>query len=343
MTYIASKAIFEEIIELNIMSKLDRWIDQKILQNLFIWFFLYLILLTTIQAENRITTSLFIILLLAPSVYINNLIILPFLKKRIPIFFVLFVLNVLLFSGISVFIINRVTEQPFKWNSYVNFLGIMVLAMVFASAIKLARDSFTRRQQEKEAELKLLKAQLNPHFLFNTLNNLYGLSVVKSDKLPSLMLKLSDLLRYSLYETRETYVSLEKEIMYLDNYIALEKIRLEDSTAIQFTKTGGLSSIQIAPMLLIVFVENAFKHLGASNHEKSAVTVTIKKANESLFFTCTNSIDLNQSIEPNLEKGKSGIGLENARKRLTIIYPENHQLDIHKNSNSYTVELTLHL
>ena len=156
------------------MSKLDYWIDNKIVQNGFIWFFLFLILLTTIQADNRVSSSIFIILLLAPAVYINNVFILPFLRKKLLLFIGLFILNTLIFTIISVYIIKTVAYLDLEFWMFANFFGILFLAMIFASAIKIARDSFTRRQQEKEAELKLLKAQLNPHFLFNTLNNLYG-------------------------------------------------------------------------------------------------------------------------------------------------------------------------
>jgi len=325
----------------NKMSKLDNWIDNKIIQNLFIWFFLFLILLTTIQTEDSVLAAIFTLLLLAPAVYINNLFILPFLKKKILAFLCLFITNTLLFTAISVFLISIVIDQPFQRRMFVNFLGIMVLAMVFASAIKIARNSFTRRQQEKEAELKLLKAQLNPHFLFNTLNNLYGLSVVKSDKLPGLMLKLSDLLRYSLYETRETLVPLEKEITYLENYMSLEKIRLEDTTDIQFTKSGNLSSKKIAPMLLIVFVENAFKHLGTIKDKKSNVYVSIQEKDDRLLFKCENTIDNIDLKGTNLEKGKNGIGLQNVKKRLALMYPEHHQLSIDTKNNKHIVVLTL--
>ena len=218
------------------MRKLDTIIDNKIVQNLFVWFFFFLILLTTIQSEDKVASALYAILLLAPTIYINNLFILPFFKKNRFTFIVLFLVNAIVFTAIAVFFIKKGLEEPFRWEMFLNFFGIMILALVFAISIKLTRDSFARRQQVKEAELKLLKAQLNPHFLFNTLNNLYGLSVVKSDKLPSLMLKLSDLLRYSLYETKEVLVPLKKEIQYLENYISLEKIRLEDTTNISFTK-----------------------------------------------------------------------------------------------------------
>ncbi|WP_111707699.1 sensor histidine kinase [Lutibacter citreus] len=325
------------------MLKLDKWIDNKIVQNLFIWFFLFLILIITIQGESKALTSIFIILLLAPAIYLNNLFILPFLKKKSLIFFFLFVANTLLFTVISVLLIKTVTNQELELKMFINFIGIMFLALIFASSIKIARDSFIRRQQGQIAELKLLKAQLNPHFLFNTLNNLYGLSVIKSDKLPGLMLKLSDLLRYSLYETKETFSPLEKEIVYLENYIALEKIRLEDKVTINFTKEGEFYSHKIAPMLLIVFVENAFKHLAILKDEKSNVTIHIKKENGKLNFKCSNSSELTSIRDKELEKGKNGIGLNNAIKRLKIMYPEKHKLNIYNNTNKFTVELILEL
>jgi len=323
------------------MSKLDTLIDNKIVQNIFLWIFLYIIFLGAVQADNRFITAFFIVLLLAPPIYINNLIILPFFKTNKFLFFSLFVVNLLLFTALSVYFLNLSLEAEFKISMFINFLGIMLLSLVFGMAIKIARDSFIRRQQEKEAELKLLKSQLNPHFLFNTLNNLYGLSVLKSDKLPSLMLKLSDLLRYSLYDTKEMYVPLEKEIQYLENYMSLEKIRLEDQTEISFHKTGDLSSQKIAPMLLIVFVENAFKHLGILKNKKSNVLVDLIIEDEKLTFKCINSIDKTKVQEENLERGKSGIGLQNAKKRLHLLYPNMHELSIKKENENHIVQLIL--
>ena len=221
-----------------------------------------------------------------------------------------------------------------------NFFGLMLLTTIFSLSIKLARDSFEKKHKDREAELKLLKGQLNPHFLFNTLNNLYGLSVLKSDKLPNLMLKLSDLLRYSLYETQEKLVPLENEIKYLENYISLEKIRLEDKTAIKFTKSGNFIDKKIAPMLLIVYVENAFKHLDLTN-QNSKVVIEITLKDKKLIFNCENTFDIH--VNNNLEKGKSGIGLQNAEKRLGLIYPNMHQLKMERIKNNYNVNLTLDL
>ncbi len=322
-------------------TRLDTWIDNKIVQNIFIWFSLFIILFATIQADNRWLASFFTLILLAPPVYINNLFVLPYLRKNPKVFAGLFFMNLMLWTTILVFIIGQVLQQQLNWSMWVNFLGVMILALSFSSAIKLARDSFYRRQQEKDAELKLLKAQLNPHFLFNTLNNLYGLSVIKSDKLPGLMLTLSDLLRYNLYDTQETLVPLEKEIQYLENYISLEKIRLESSTDIQFTVNGDTTSKEIAPMLLIVFVENAFKHLDASKDKRSNVHVTIEATEKEMNFTCSNTYVKNTLETENLETGKSGIGLQNAKKRLDLIYPDKHRLKISENEEKFVVKLTL--
>ncbi|WP_344927956.1 sensor histidine kinase [Aquimarina addita] len=234
-------------------------------------------------------------------------------------------------------------EKDFEIDKFFNLFGAMFLAITFGMTMRITRDSFRRRQQEKEAELKLLKAQLNPHFLFNTLNNLYGLSVVKSDKLPDLMLKLSDLLRYSLYDTKEVLVPLEKEIKYLENYISLEKIRLEEKTNIQFTKSGNLSSKNIAPMLLIVFVENAFKHLGTLKDGNSKVIISLQEIDNTIRFRCSNTIEKLEPKDEILERGKTGIGLQNAKKRLLLIYPDKHQLSIEENENHFTVQLIVDL
>lgn len=325
------------------MSKFDTWVDNKVIQNIFVWCCLFLILIGGIQSENKISTTFYAILFLVPTIYVTNYFILPFFNKKKIVFFVLLLLNAVVFTIIPVFFISISIQKEISIEVFFNLYGFILLAMIFGMAIKIARDSFKRRQEEKEAELKLLKAQLNPHFLFNTLNNLYGLSVVKSDKLPGLMLKLSDLLRYSLYETKEIVVPLEKEIKYLENYISLEKIRLEEQAEINFSIRGDITGKQIAPMLLIVFVENAFKHLSTVNKEISKVSVTIHSTENGFAFLCENSYEKVSLKENNLEKGKSGIGLINAKKRLNLIYPNLHNLIITKGNGNFLVDLKLTL
>lgn len=321
------------------MSKLDHWIDNKVVQNISVWVFIYLIGLVSIQSDNVVWSAFLGVIFLAVPVYIHNLKILPlFFTNRKWLGLLLFVLNIAVFTCVGVYFLSDALDY-FEWRMVYNMIGILILVLFVSSALKVAGDSFSRRQKEKEAELKLLKAQLNPHFLFNTLNNLYGLSVVKSDNLPNLMLKLSDLLRYSLYETKDVIVPLEKEIKYLENYVALEKIRLE-KTIINFNVKGNITNKQIAPMLLIVFVENAFKHLSAENGN---VDISMSSEDNKLHFSCKNTIDIERPIEENIEKGRSGIGLVNAKKRLALIYPEQHNLQITNHKDNFHVDLIIDL
>lgn len=323
------------------MSKLDNWIDNKIVQNTFVWVFLLLVFTMVIQAENRLLASIIFIAFILPPVYINNLKILPlFFKKKIELGSILFLLNISFFTFLGVLFLSSFFDD-FDLKMLLNVFGGLLLILIFGTALKLARDSFIRRQEEKNAELKLLKAQLNPHFLFNTLNNLYGLSVVRSDKLPGLMLKLSDLLRYSLYDTKEMLAPLDKEIQYLENYMSLERIRLEEKTKIQLDIKGDVPSKKIAPMLLIVFVENAFKHLGELESEKNKVLVSLKIEEDNLIFTCVNTLGTFQVKEQNIEKGKSGIGLKNVKKRLDLIYSGKYKLILKEEKENYVVKLTL--
>ncbi|TSE11417.1 MULTISPECIES: sensor histidine kinase [Aquimarina] len=325
------------------MSKLDRFIDNKFVQNIVVWIFIMLILAMSIQAENRLLTAVFAVLFLIFPVYINNLKIVPlFNRKNKLLGILLFCLNAFVFSSIAVYFMSNYFEK-FEWRMLYNLFSVMILALLFSTAIKIAKDSFIRRQEIKDAELKLLKAQLNPHFLFNTLNNLYGLSVVNSNKLPDLMLKLSDLLRYSLYDTKEQVVPLQKEIQYLQNYISLERIRLEDKTNIVLNVPSDTGALYIAPMLLIVFVENAFKHLGVSKKDENRVMIDLQLNERELMFICKNTIDTSENLESDLEQGKSGIGLENAKKRLNLIYQDRYILDINEGEEEYNVQLTLQL
>jgi len=217
-------------------------------------------------------------------------------------------------------------------------LPFNVFFFALVTFLKLGKDYYFKQQEitiEKqrriELELEFLKSQISPHFLFNTMNNLYGLSVVKSELLPPLMLQLSDLLRYSLYETNQTFVPLEKEINYIKNYIDLEKIRIGDKLELSVNiNEANNSNAKIAPIILIVFVENAFKHSRNILNEKIKISFDLKVENEWIFFIAKN----NFSIQ---EKDKnSGIGLENIKKRLEYLYPNQYLLTIDTADNIYT-------
>ena len=220
--------------------------------------------------------------------------------------------------------------------------GLFVLVTFSAMVLRMARDILLQGTENTDAELKLLQSQLNPHFLFNTLNNLYGLAVQKSPKLPLLLNQLTDLLSYSFQDTLEFMVPIEKELDYLKNYIALEQIRLEDQAIISFETSGKWDSHQMAPMLLIVFLENAFKHLGAPKGNKQEVRISFVVEKDSFHFLCKNSVNKASGPQSSLPK-YHGIGLKNVKKRLELIYPSRHQLNFHEDSTYFTVTLDVHL
>jgi two-component system, LytTR family, sensor histidine kinase LytS len=231
---------------------------------------------------------------------------------------------------------------------YLNQLPSYLTVFIIVSMCKYFKDNFINQYIESEkkrlqtlSELQNLKAQIAPHFLFNTMNNFYGLAVEQSAKLPELMVRLSDLLRYSLYETNNLKVPLLNEIAYLKNYIELEKIRLEDNLDFEFvSEIEENSTIEIAPLILVVFVENAFKH-GKKIKDK-AMYIRIKlvlEPDKTLLFEISNKC-LNESSD--LSYNYSGFGLENVKKRLSAIYPgQLHTLHIDKNGELFKVKLKL--
>lgn len=321
----------------------EKMTENKGIQNLFVWICTFALLTSIVNVGNRILLAILIICLIAPPIYINNLVVIPFYRKQKTLFFCLLILNWVFFTAFTILVVHTITQTEFKWASVPNAMGAMALSLTVGLAIKMARDGIAQRKERKEAELKLLKAQLDPHFLFNTLNNLYGLSVAQSEKLPPLMLKLSHLLRYNLYETKGDQVGLEKEIAYLENYISLERIRLEDQADIQFLVKGDIAGKSIAPILLIVFVENAFKHLATLEGDICQVKVELEAAEGKLNFRCTNTFDDAGDSDIKKSIGEGGIGLKNARKRLDLLYPNRHHLSIDKGDSYYKVQLTLSL
>lgn len=190
-----------------------------------------------------------------------------------------------------------------------------------------------------QSELQLLQSQLSPHFLFNTLNNLYGLSLVKDDKLPGLLLKLSELLRHSVYQSNSAFVPLNEEINYIKNYVEFEKIRLEDRLflSVDLETSDGVT---MAPMLLIVFIENAFKHSKNTTDESIRIDIQLKIWEGRILFSVLNSFDSSRINQNTLNKN-SGLGLENAKRRLELLYPGKHELTIEETGNTYKVLLQL--
>lgn len=224
-----------------------------------------------------------------------------------------------------------------------------LLQIVIVTAIPLSLKfmrSFYRLQDERNKlsrlntrlELDFLKSQLNPHFLFNSLNNIYALALAKSDKAPEMIIKLSDLMRYMLYECNVDKNDLLKEISFMRAYIDLEKIRHGENVEISFTEEGDMKGKKIPPLLLVPFIENAFKHGINAQFGKSWVHIHIKAGARSLLFKSENNKPFKGQT---LSKFSGGIGIENTKKRLEIIYPDHYKLNIDENSSTYSVTLEI--
>jgi two-component system, LytTR family, sensor kinase len=238
-------------------------------------------------------------------------------------------------------------KVSFIESQYASFLVTFLVGA--ASSIYYILSDWINSQTEKkelanqtlQSELKFLKSQINPHFLFNTLNSLYALTLKKSDLAPEIVLKLSEMMRYMLYECNEKIVPLEKEVNYLINYLDLEKLRHGKKIDINFTQVGEIRNQKIAPLLFIPFIENCFKH-GVSNQIAAAfVNIDIVIADENVFISIENS---KHAVMPGVHMKKSGgIGLVNVKRRLDLLYPDHYVLDVSDTPSTYKVELNLSL
>lgn len=212
-----------------------------------------------------------------------------------------------------------------------------------AVAIKLLKYWYTNqkaqqilRQEKLQAELKFLKTQIHPHFLFNTLNNLYALTLKKSDKAPETVLKLSELINYMLYECRSDEVSLTREIKFIRNYVDIEKMRYGDKLDVDIRVSGEVTDRKIAPLILLPFVENCFKHGASEDLQQSWVKVTIDSHPDHLVIKVENS-----KAGTNGHTREEGIGIENVKRRLDLLYPEKHALKIINGDETFLVILSI--
>ena len=222
--------------------------------------------------------------------------------------------------------------------TWVLFPSIILLVIKYYSDQK---DIVALKEQKKTTELDLLKHQLNPHFLFNTLNNLYALALKKSDKTPEVIAKLSEILDYILYQCKDKYVSIFKEIELLENYIGLEKVRYGNRVAVTFDKNLQ-SDVNIAPLILLTFVENAFKHGISQELNQGTIELYIASTEKEIVFKLTNSKPKVHSTV--LYSDKKSIGMQNTEKQLDLLYPNNaYQLRIQNTATTYNLELKLQL
>ncbi|OXA79611.1 Histidine kinase [Flavobacterium aquidurense] len=221
-----------------------------------------------------------------------------------------------------------------------SFITYPVIIMGFISFNRKQQRLLKLEEEKKSMELKVLKNQLNPHFLFNTLNNLYTLTLKKDDKAPEVIAKLSEILDFVLYRCNEDYVSIEKEIALIENYIALEKLRYsENRLDILFTKNIQ-ENAKISPLIILTFIENAFKHGVINETEKAIIRLNLESNKQQIIFSIENTKPKNEFSGISDD---SKIGLINVQKQLNLLYPKKHQLEMKETQTNYTVKLYLTL
>ena len=328
------------------------------------WFVMSFLLNKGIGNSNHFFQRSFIqILGIAAIIFINLKYLLPHLyfKKRL----VAFVLTgILLF----VLIVLILTNDLFPWSDWIihqespsspireggrisngksTIFGIrwmrhivpFFMAFLGSTLIEVSRFANQKEREKLSTELKFLKSQINPHFLFNTLNNIYCLTVIKSDDASKKLLDLSSLLRYMLYDTNEEFVSLKKEIEHLKNYISLSLLKDSKGMNVSFDFDESQPNLRIAPLLFIPFVENAFKHSKIDDLENGTIVISLKTFESMVEYEVKNSIP-----DIAFEKDKiGGIGIANTTKRLELIYPQRHSLNISSDDNIYSVNLKIDL
>jgi sensor histidine kinase YesM len=219
-----------------------------------------------------------------------------------------------------------------------NAFQLLVVSCVTSLALAYSNRLKQIEQEKLSAQIASLKSQINPHFLFNTLNNIYATALETSPKSADMVDKLSEMMRYTMKETQKDFVMLEDEINYINNYIDLQKIRLDKSVKIEYCNSIDFSSLQTAPMLLIPFIENAFKY-GVNSEQKSHIKINMELQKKELhLFVSNNKVSTQQETAEH-----SGLGIENTKNRLELIYPGKHLLTINESDKHFEVSLRINL
>jgi len=295
------------------------------------------------------------LIILGIAVYYNIYVLIPkyLARKKITLYLVLFTMMVLIVTPIESLLIFSNSEnvpgvqaqilKDFHLAFVLNFfvMGISSLVKITFDWLKNQRERQELQTQTMQSELRFLKSQINPHFLFNTLNSLYALTLKKSDSAPDIVLKLSEMMRYMLYECNESYVFLSKEVQYIGNYLELEKLRQGHNIDIQFDVEGNISDQKISPLLFMSFIENCFKHGLGNNISPGFVHITLLVNGKELEAVIKNSKPL--SMPKPFHPRSGGIGLANVKRRLNLLYQGRYSLNIEDAPNTYTVDLKVSL
>lgn len=273
-----------------------------------------------------------------------------FYKKKYLLFIISFLLITIMVILIEEYVLEQIYFPDTRGRRFQGlFYGLLdVLPIItILSGLKFAWDLIQKQREledmkalMQESELSFLKSQINPHFLFNNLNNLYSYALEGSSKTPEIILGLSSVLRYMIYECRSEFVPLRNELEQLENFVQLSELQVEERGEVVFEMPSSIPDRKIAPLIFMVFVENAFKHSLSSQKDHISIKIKVSFDQDGILnFTCFNS----HRQEANNESLSKGIGLVNVRKRLEMIYPAKHQLIIESRTDEYFIKLRLDL
>ncbi len=340
------------------------WSFERVSRHIFYWL-LWIVFFTLVHGTYwntpfsvRIQVECLLLLIKIPFVYFVIFFLLPrYLKNRSWRQFILSISSAAIIGGFTIILLYHYLINPmFYEKSFDSIWSVRIILksvdLIYVATIPAVfkliqwqhqkeRLSQKAVQEKLSAELQLLKNQLHPHFLFNTLNNLYGMVLTEDKRSPEVVMHLSEMLSYMLYECDSSRINLEKEISCLKHYIELEKVRHGSKLDINVNIAGDFEQHSIAPLIFMPFIENAFKHVGINN-KRRWISIYIHLKEKELVLSIENSIKnqgINETVHPPTQRG---IGLENVKKRLNLLYPESHSLEMNS-GRSYLVNLKLSL
>lgn len=279
-----------------------------------------------------------------PSVYLHLLAFDNWFRTKKYGLYVLSIASIVMFFGWLIEFLARELVYYAEPDAYISGHLSLVAFMVVSTGFRFLFEGLEAKSKlaeieakQAKAELESLKSQVNPHFLFNSLNNIYGLLMEDVDKAGNSLLTLSSLLRYLIYASQKTQISLEEEVNFLDDYMAMERLRLGNKCKLSFEKEGDVSGKSLSPFLLIPFMENAFKHGSFATVGESYIHVKLKVEESRLSFIVDNS------VKPKTKRESGGVGIANVKRRLELLLPEQHRLQVEPTDTRFYVKLELDL
>lgn len=342
-----------------IRSKLYEFVSQRVVYHSIFWIGAFLLLLYIENFDKsfffHFTNALLRTAILGGMIYYNYYYLITnyLTKDRFFTYCALLLLSVIIITPLgNILFFFKYSDYPDYQNSLaanqniyfltnMTVVGASTVVKIISDWVKHQRERTELQTQTMQSELRFLKSQINPHFLFNTLNNLYALTLKKSDKAPEIVIKLSEMMRYMLYECNEKRVPLSKEVNYIQNYLDLEALRQGKEVEINFDVYGDVGNQTIAPLMFIPFLENSFKH-GLNHHiSRGYVDIRLDVETAAVRLRIENSKPDSVPLPEHPRSG--GIGLVNVRRRLNILYPEQYELKVENEPNSYAVDLKLNL